>query len=71
MLLIWVTETWKLSDIFLNSYVKNSDLVQAFTSLKRSDEFLYLRDKRINRKIKNKIVKNENKSKICNKSYKS
>ena len=51
--------------------MKNSDLVQAFTSLKRSDEFLYLRDKRINRKIKNKIVKNENKNKICNKSYKS
>ena len=37
----------KLKIIFMNSDVKNSDLVQVFTSLKKSEEFLFLRTKKV------------------------
>ena len=44
---IRVTENWKSSQIFMNSDAKNSDLVQVFTSLKKSEEFLFLRNKKV------------------------
>ena len=44
MLFIGVTKNWKLSHISMKSNAKNSDLVQVLTSLKKSEEFLYLRN---------------------------
>ena len=46
MLFIWVTENWKSSQIVMNSDAKTSDLVQVLTLLKKSEEFLFLRNKK-------------------------
>ena len=47
MLFIRVTENLKSSQIFMNSDAKNSDLVQVLTLLKKSEEFLFLRNKKV------------------------
>ena len=47
MLFIWVTENWKSSQIFMNSDAKNSDVAQVLTLLKESEEFLFLRNKKV------------------------
>ena len=46
-LFIWVIKNWKSSQLFMNSDAKNSDLVQVLTSLKKSEEFLFLRNKKV------------------------
>ena len=47
MLFIRVTENWKSAQTFMNSVGKNSVLLQVLTSLKKSEEFLYLRNKKV------------------------
>ena len=47
MLFIQVTKNWKSPQIFMNSNTKNSYLVQVLTSLKKSEEFLFLRNRKV------------------------
>ena len=56
VLFIRVTENWKSSQIFMNSEAKKSDLVQVFILLKKSEELLFLRDKRVMHIKKRRII---------------
>ena len=47
VLLIRATKTWESSLIFMNSDAKKSDLVQVLTSLKKSEEVLYVRNEKV------------------------